>query len=78
MYSDDIFYELFGKHYSMKYKDCSTQEIIANKEKLEQRLNKMWIKKQIGEYHKELDQIEYIGLKILRNSQGKHKIVASK
>lgn len=56
-------------------------QILAEKTAFEGRLDEMWsiylkgITRQIVEYRKQVDDIKHCGLKVLRNSAGKHKIV---
>lgn len=83
------FENIFGDYFdayknTSKYKDESMLEITLRKKKFEQNLDDMWAiysrgnPRQIVEYHKGVDQIKKSGLKVLRNSEGKHKIVVPK
>ena len=83
------FENIFGDYFdtyknTSKYKDESTIEITLRKKEFEQNLDDMWEiyrkgnTKQIIEYQKGVDNIKSAGLKVLRNSQGKHKIVVPK
>lgn len=82
---EDIFGDYFNTYENTsKYKDESMLEITLRKKEFEQNLDDMWViyrrgnTKQIVEYQKGVDQIKKVGLKVLRNSEGKHKIVAPK
>ena len=81
---EDIFGDYFNAYKNTsKYKDESMLEITLRKKEFEQNLDDMWAiykknPQQIVEYQKGVDQIKNCGLKVLRNSQGKHKIVTSK
>ena len=83
------FEDMFGDYFNVyrntsKYKDESMLEITLRKKEFEQNLDDMWAiyKKgniqQIVNYQKGVDQIKNSGLKVLRNSEGKHKIVVPK
>ena len=67
-----------------EYKDRNMLEIILRKSEFEKNLDDMWRiyimgnTNQIVEYQKGLEQIKNSGLKIYRNSKGKHKIVVPK
>ena len=67
-----------------EYKDRSMLDIVARKTAFEENLDDMWAiytsgnPKQIIEYNKGLNQIKETGLKVYRNSNGKHKIVIPK
>lgn len=77
---DNIFGDLFSRYNSSKYKDGSRMEIILRKQEFEKNLDDMWAIYQRGtvaqiiQYQKGVDQIKNVGLKVLRNSNGKHKI----
>lgn len=66
------------------YKDDCMLEITLRKKEFEKNLDDMWViyvrgnPKQIVEYNKGVDQIKKSGLKVFRNSEGKHKIVVPK
>lgn len=83
------FENIFGDYFdayrnTSKYKDNSMLEITLRKKEFEQNLDDMWAiykkgnTQQIVEYQKGVDQIKKAGLKVLRNSEGKHKIVVPK
>lgn len=83
------FENIFGDYFSAyqntsRYKDESMLEIILRKKEFEQSLDDMWsiyskgVSQQIINYQKGVNQIKKAGLKVLRNSQGKHKIVVPK
>lgn len=83
------FENIFGDYFdayknTSKYKDESMLEIALRKKEFEQNLDDMWAiysrgnPRQIVEYQKGVDNIKNAGLKVLRNSQGKHKIVTPK
>lgn len=83
------FEDMFGDYLNAykntsKYKDESMLEITLRKKEFEQNLDDMWAiysrgnPRQIVEYQKGVDNIKNTGLKVLRNSQGKHKIVMPK
>lgn len=75
-------FELFEsfKHTS-DYKDSAMIEIMGNREKFENNLNEMWAAvprigmSQMMEYRKAVEHLKSVGLKVLRNLEGKHKIV---
>lgn len=75
-------FEMFEhfKHTS-DYKDSVMVDIMYNREKHEQNLNEMWAHvpkvgmSQMMEYRKAVERIKGAGLKVLRNPEGKHKIV---
>ncbi len=82
---EDIFGDYFNAYQNTsKYKDESMLEISLRKKEFEKNLDDMWEifgkgnTRQIVEYQKGVDQIKKAGLKVLRNSQGKHKIVVPK
>lgn len=82
---ENIFSDYFDTYKNTsKYKDESMLEITLRKKEFEQNLDDMWEiyrkgnTKQIVEYQKGVDNIKNAGLKVLRNSQGKHKIVTPK
>jgi hypothetical protein len=68
------------KHTS-EYRDRSMVEIMSKRKEFEEHLDKMWsiylkgVTEQIVEYNKQVRGIKESGLKVLRNSAGKHKIV---
>lgn len=83
------FEDLFGNYFeayknTSKYKDESMLEIMMRKKEFEQNLDDMWaiygkgVSAQIINYQQGIDQIKKVGLKVLRNSKGKHKIVVPK
>lgn len=83
------FEDMFGDYFNAyrntsEYKDKSMLEITLRKKEFEQNLDDMWAiyrrgnPQQIIEYQKGVDQIKKSGLKVLRNSEGKHKIVIPK
>lgn len=81
----DIFKNYFSAYKNTsRYKDDSMLEIMLRKKEFEKNLDDMWsiygkgVTYQIVDYQKRIDQIKKAGLKVLRNSQGKHKIVQSK
>lgn len=67
-----------------KYKDQGMMEIMLRRKEFEQNLDDMWSAyckgnpAQIVEYNKGVEQIKESGLKVLRNSVGKHKIIIPK
>lgn len=67
-----------------RYKDDSKMEIMFRRQEFEKNLDDMWdnygkgMVLQLVNYNKQLDNIKSCGLKVLRNSSGKHKIVVSK
>ena len=74
------FYDLlFGRR---EIFPAAEAEILFRKEEYEKKLNDMWriyqsgAVMQIGEYNKQLEMIKSAGLKVLRNSAGKHKVVS--
>ena len=83
------FEDIFGNYFdayknTSQYKDSSMMEIVARKIDLEKNLDEMWkiynsgVTKQIINYNKGIDQIKKTGLKVFRNSVGKHKIIIPK
>lgn len=85
----NAFEEMFGNYFeayknTSKYKDESMLEIMMRKKEFEQNLDDMWaiygngVSAQIINYQQGIDQIKKVGLKVLRNSKGKHKIVVPK
>ena len=83
------FENIFGSYFdayknTSGYKDKSMLEITLRKSEFEKNLDDMWAiyrsgnVKQVVEYQKGLDQIKGSGLKVYRNSEGKHKIVVPK
>lgn len=83
------FEDMFGDYLNAyrntsKYKDESMLEITLRKKEFEQNLDDMWAIykrgniQQVVNYKKGVDQIKNSGLKVLRNSEGKHKIVVPK
>ena len=83
------FEDIFGSYLdayknTSEYKDKSMLEIALRKSEFEKNLDDMWAiyrsgnVKQVVEYQKGLEQIKSSGLKVYRNSEGKHKIVVPK
>lgn len=76
----DIFNSFFDQA-SSRYNYNSAMEIMFRREEFEKNLDEMWAiyakgnTRQIVEYNKAKEQIKSTGLKVLRNSAGKHKIV---
>lgn len=82
---ENMFGDFFNAYKNTsKYKDESMLEITLRKKEFEHNLDDMWAiyrrgnTQQIVEYQKGVDQIKKAGLKVLRNSEGKHKIVTPK
>lgn len=82
---EDIFGDYFDAYKTTsKYKDDSKMEIIFRRQEFEKVLDDMWrnyskgMTYQIIEYNRQLNDIKSCGLKVLRNSAGKHKIVVPK
>lgn len=82
---EDIFGDYFDDYKTTsKYKDQSKMEIMFRRQEFEKVLDDMWsnyskgIASQIIEYNKQINSIKSCGLKVLRNSDGKHKIVVPK
>lgn len=82
---ENIFGDYFDAYKStQKYKDDSKMEIMFRRQEFEKNLDDMWdnygkgMVLQLVNYNKQLDNIKSCGLKVLRNSSGKHKIVVSK
>lgn len=82
---EDIFGDYFNAYKNTsKYKDESMLEITLRKREFEKNLDDMWEifgkgnTRQIVEYQKGVNNIKNAGLKVLRNSKGKHKIVVPK
>ena len=83
------FEDIFGNYFdayknTSQYKDSSMMEIVARKIDFEKNLDEMWkiynsgVTKQIINYNKGIDEIKKTGLKVFRNSVGKHKIIIPK
>lgn len=83
------FENIFGDYFdayktTSRYMDDSKMEIMFRRQEFEKNLDDMWanyskgIVVQLVNYNKQLDSIKSCGLKVLRNSSGKHKIVVSK
>jgi len=79
--NQNIFERYFSAmEHTSDYKDRLMMEIICRKEEFEQNLDSMraiygkGIIRQLAEYQKGVDNIKKAGLKVLRNSAGKHKI----
>ena len=74
---------LSSYEHSSEYKDRLMMEIMFKRREFEQNLDDMWAVyssgniRQVVEYQKGVDQIKNVGLKVLRNSKGKHRIVYS-
>ena len=83
------FKDIFGDYFdayktTYNYKDDSKMEIMFRRQEFEKNLDDMWTNyskgmvAQLVNYNKQLDSIKSCGLKVLRSSSGKHKIVVSK
>lgn len=83
------FENIFGNYFdtyktTSNYKDKSKMEIMLRKKEFEDHLNDMWAiyskgnPAQIVEYNKQVNSIKDAGLKVMRNSDGMHKIVLPK
>lgn len=79
---NNIFENFFSAYKNTsRYKDDSMMEIMLRKNEFEKNLDDMWkiysngTTSQIIEYQKGVNNIKAAGLKVLRNSVGKHKIV---
>ncbi len=65
-----------------RYKDDAMMEIMIQKKAFEKNLDSMWkiyqsgTVIQIANYNKQVKMIKDAGLKVFRNSAGKHKIVS--
>lgn len=82
---ENIFGDYFDAYKStQKYKDDFKMEIMLRRKEFEKNLDNMWANYskgmvvQLVNYNKQLDSIKSCGLKVLRNSSGKHKIVVPK
>lgn len=82
---ENIFGDYFDAYKStQKYKDDSKMEIMFRRKEFEKNLDDMWANyskgmvAQLVNYNKQLESIKSCGLKVLRNSSGKHKIVVPK
>lgn len=82
---EDIFGDYFEAYKTIsQYKDISKMEIMFRRQEFEKNLDDMWINYsrgmvvQLVNYNKQLDTIKSCGLKVLRNSSGKHKIIVPK
>lgn len=85
----NTFEDIFGNYLdayknTSRYKDDTLLEIALRKSQFEKNLDDMWeiyakgCFQQLNEYNKGLNQIKSSGLKVYRNSDGKHKIVVPK
>lgn len=85
MSNSDYFNNYFNNYFdaykhTSDYKDAGMIEIMTRKKEFEEHLDKMWKiyssgnPAQIVEYNKQVNSIKESGLKVLRNSAGKHKI----
>lgn len=79
---EDILNDLFSAYRNTSgYKDQVIMDIMLKRTAYEEHLDEMWRiystgnARQIVEYQKQVDDIKSCGLKVLRNSAGKHKIV---
>lgn len=77
-----IFGDIFkASQNSYKARDNAKMDIAINKSKYEETLDEMWrlyhsgTIQQVVEYQKQIDSIKNSGCRVLRNSNGKHKIV---
>lgn len=77
-----IFGDIFkASQNSYKARDDAKMDIAIQKSKYEENLDEMWriynsgTVQQIVEYQKQIDSIKNSGCRVLRNSNGKHKIV---
>lgn len=86
---EDIFGDYFDAYIdayksTQKYKDDFKMEIMFRRQEFEKNLDDMWLNYsrgmvvQLVNYNKQLDTIKSCGLKVLRNSSGKHKIIVPK
>lgn len=86
---EDIFGDYFDAYIdayksTQKYKDDFKMEIMLRRQEFEKNLDDMWLNYsrgmvvQLVNYNKQLDTIKSYGLKVLRNSSGKHKIIVPK
>lgn len=80
------FENIFGDYFdayktTSRYRDDSKMEIMFRRQEFEKNLDDMWANYskdmvvQLVNYNKQLDSIKSCGLKVLRNSSGKHNIV---
>ena len=80
------FENIFGDYFdayktTSRYREDSKMEIMFRRQEFEKNLDDMWANYskdmvvQLVNYNKQLDSIKSCGLKVLRNSSGKHKIV---
>lgn len=83
------FENIFGDYFdayktTSTYKDQSKMEIMLRRQEFEKILDDMWsnyskgMVVQLVNYNKQLESIKSCGLKVLRNSSGKHKIIVPK
>ena len=78
---DTIFGDYFAAYNdSYQNRDNTAFDIALQKQKYEENLDAMWRNipynpKQIIEYNKQVYTIKSAGFRVLRNSNGKHKIV---
>lgn len=80
-YIDDLFNAFKN---TSDYKDSCMMEIVAKKKEYEDNLDAMYdnykkgCTRQIVSYNEQINNIKKCGLKVFRNSKGKHKIVIPK
>lgn len=82
---EDIFGDYFDTYKTTSgYKDGVKMEIMLRRQEFEKILDDMWANYskgmvvQLVNYNKQLDSIKSCGLKVLRNSSGKHKVIVPK
>lgn len=68
----------------IQYRDDGMLEIALQKKEFEEHLNEMWRIystgniSQIVEYNKQVESIKQCGYKVMRNSEGNHKLILIK
>lgn len=89
MANTDFFNDMFGEYFNAyqqtwKYRDDGLMDIALRKLEYENHLDEMWRiyskgnVQQIVEYNKQVNMIKQCGYKVMRNSQGKHKLILRK
>lgn len=82
---NDMFENYFNAYKQTgRYRDDGMLEIALRKKEFEEHLNEMWRIystgniSQIVEYNKQVESIKQCGYKIMRNSEGNHKLILIK
>lgn len=83
-YASDFLNDLFGAYQTTsQYRDNVKLELAIRKKYFEDNLNEMWAAYRKGrvtvivDYNAQVSEIKKYGYKVLRNSEGIHKIILS-